>query len=56
VFTAEPIPQDQTALVLRRPNELTFETIPVWDINKLEDPDLVLVRIEACGVCGSDYR
>jgi threonine dehydrogenase-like Zn-dependent dehydrogenase len=50
------IPDLMNAVVLRRPSKLEFTTIPVWPIESYEDPDLILVEVKACGVCGSDFR
>ncbi len=44
------------AVVLEGPERLTLRRIPMWPLAEYGDPDLVLVRIEACGVCGSDLR
>lgn len=40
------------AVVLREPGRLEVEDIPVPEIG----PDQVLVRVRACGICGSDLR
>jgi threonine dehydrogenase-like Zn-dependent dehydrogenase len=40
------------AAVLVAPRRLEVRDIPRWTI----DPDMVLVRVKACGVCGSDLR
>lgn len=44
------------AIVLERPRTLTLREIPVWSIESYGDPDFVLVKVAACGVCGSDFR
>lgn len=44
------------AIVLEKPNTLTCMDIPVWPVESYGDPDLVLVEVAACGVCGSDFR
>lgn len=55
------LPKTQKALVLRGPRRAEIEEIPVWNIDAFSgravDPeDLVLLKIEACGICGSDPR
>ncbi len=50
------IPITMKAAVLEAPRAMTLREIPVWPIETYGDPDLVLVRVAACGVCGSDFR
>lgn len=40
------------AAVLKAPKQLVVEDIPVFPL----DSNLVLVKVEACGICGSDIR
>jgi threonine dehydrogenase-like Zn-dependent dehydrogenase len=51
-----PIPAGMKAVVLESPGRLTLRQIPVWPIDAYGDPDLVLIKVSACGVCGSDLR
>lgn len=41
------------AIVLKRPKTLELTDIPVYS---LKEEDHVLVKVEACGICGSDLR
>jgi threonine dehydrogenase-like Zn-dependent dehydrogenase len=50
------IPSTMKAVILEAPRRLALRKIPVWPIEAYGDPDLVLVKVVACGVCGSDYR
>lgn len=50
------IPTRMKAVVLEAPRRLALREIPVWPIETYGDPDLVLVKVAACGVCGSDFR
>lgn len=50
------LPSKMKAVVLESPRRLVRREIPVWPIEAYGDPDLVLVKVEACGVCGSDHR
>lgn len=56
MITSEPIPATQRAAVLEGPGRLTVKEIPMWPLKSYGDPDMVLVKVEACGVCGSDFR
>jgi L-iditol 2-dehydrogenase len=56
MITATPIPSRMRAVVLESPGRLALGDIPVWPIAAYGDPDLVLVKVAACGVCGSDFR
>jgi threonine dehydrogenase-like Zn-dependent dehydrogenase len=51
-----PIPSRMKAVVLESPGRLVLREIPVWPIEAYGDPDLVLIKVAACGVCGSDLR
>lgn len=50
------VPSKMRAVVLESPRRLALRDIPVWPIEAYGDPDLVLVKVAACGVCGSDFR
>lgn len=56
MLTAEPIPDSLDAVVLEAPRRLAPHRIPMWPFADYGDPDMVLVRVTACGVCGSDLR
>lgn len=56
MFTVEPIPTHLDAGVLFAPQHLRVTEIPQWPIDDYGDPDLVLIKVAACGVCGSDFR
>ena len=56
MLTNGPIPSTMKAAVLEAPHKLALREIPVWPIASYGDPDLVLVKVAACGVCGSDFR
>jgi len=42
--------------VLEAPRKLSYREIPVWPVESFGDPDIVLIKVAACGVCGSDLR
>ncbi len=44
------------AVVLEKPKTLVCKEVPVWPIADYGDLDLVLLKVAACGVCGSDFR
>ena len=56
MFFHEAIPSTMPAGVLESSKRLSIKQIPVWNIESYQDPDLVLVKVAACGVCGSDFR
>ncbi|MBP1661691.1 MAG: NAD(P)-dependent alcohol dehydrogenase [Candidatus Aminicenantes bacterium] len=56
MITRGPIPATMKAVVLDAPGKMALREVPVWPIGSYGDPDMVLVRVEACGVCGSDFR
>lgn len=56
MYVCEPIPESMPAAVLVGPKRLELKEIPVWNLEDYDDPDMVLLRVEACGVCGSDFR
>jgi threonine dehydrogenase-like Zn-dependent dehydrogenase len=56
MITKGPLPSTMRAAVLEAPGKMALREIPVWPIESYGDPDMVLVKVAACGVCGSDYR
>jgi len=56
MITSEPIPDSFFAGVLEGPVRLSVREIPQWNLEEFGDPDLVLIKVSACGVCGSDFR
>jgi len=56
MIAATVIPARMRAVVLESPRRLAVREIPVWPVETYGDPDLVLVKVAACGVCGSDFR
>jgi len=56
LITLEKIPPSMKAVVLEKPRTLACRQIPTWPLESYGDPDLVLVKVAACGVCGSDLR
>ncbi|MHA1383792.1 MAG: zinc-dependent alcohol dehydrogenase [Candidatus Helarchaeota archaeon] len=50
------IPGIMSAVVLEKPYHLVQRPIPIWPIKDYNDPDLMLIKVEACGICGSDFR
>lgn len=46
------VPDRMTAAVLREPGDFELTEVPVPE----PDPDELLVRIRACGICGSDLK
>lgn len=56
MFMHEPIPATMPAGVLVGPRQLEIKEIPVWPLSDYGDSDLVLIKVAACGVCGSDFR
>lgn len=50
------VPRRMKAVVLEAPRRLALREIPVWPLETYGDPDLVLIKVAACGVCGSDLR
>jgi threonine dehydrogenase-like Zn-dependent dehydrogenase len=52
----EPLPERMHAVVLEKPHKLRHTTIPIWPLESYNDSDMILVRVKACGVCGSDFR
>jgi L-iditol 2-dehydrogenase len=47
-----PIPATMRAAVYRGINDVRVETVPVPEIG----PDEVLIRVAACGICGTDLK
>jgi threonine dehydrogenase-like Zn-dependent dehydrogenase len=56
VITSESLPSTIRAAVLEAPGRIVVKDIPMWPLTSYGDPDLVLVKVAACGVCGSDFR
>ena len=56
MFTLETLPSTIPAAVLEAPGRLVIQDIPMWPVDDYGDPDMVLVKVAACGVCGSDFR
>lgn len=53
----DPLPSTMNAVVLEQPWKLAYKEIPIWPIDEYKNSkDLLLVKVEACGVCGSDLR
>ncbi|MFX0137534.1 MAG: zinc-binding dehydrogenase [Candidatus Hodarchaeota archaeon] len=52
----EQIPKLMNAVVLEKPFVLVNKEIPIWPIEEYNDPDLLLIKVKACGICGSDFR
>ncbi|MFZ4506102.1 MAG: zinc-dependent alcohol dehydrogenase [Fimbriimonas sp.] len=42
--------------VLVGPHNLAVQEIPQWPLADYGDSDMVLIKVAACGVCGSDFR
>ncbi|MHA1649898.1 MAG: zinc-dependent alcohol dehydrogenase [Candidatus Helarchaeota archaeon] len=51
-----PLPQEISAVVLEEPFQLKYTKIPMWPLESFNDLNLLLVKVEVCGVCGSDFR
>jgi L-iditol 2-dehydrogenase len=56
MITNGPVPSTMKAAVLEAPRKIALREIPVWPMEAYGDPDMVLVKVAACGVCGSDFR
>ncbi len=56
MITQGPLPSVMKAVVLEAPRKMSLREIPVWPIESYGDPDMVLIKVAACGVCGSDFR
>ncbi len=52
----KPLPEKMYAVVLEKPYQLKYTTIPLWPLESYNDPDMIVVQVKACGVCGSDFR
>ena len=46
------VPETMTAAVMLRPNEIAIQTVPVPKL----DPQDVLIKVHACGICGTDLH
>ncbi len=44
------------AVILEKPFHLKYTKIPMWPIVSYKDSDLILLKVKACGICGSDFR
>ena len=51
-MTSTAIPSTMTAAVMPRPNEIAIQTVPVPKL----DPEDVLIKVHACGICGTDLH
>ncbi len=56
MIAIESLPATLSAGVLIGPQQLEVLEIPMWPIELYQDSDIVMIRVEACGVCGSDFR
>ncbi|MCP4754930.1 MAG: alcohol dehydrogenase catalytic domain-containing protein, partial [Proteobacteria bacterium] len=56
LITSQKLPETMQAVVLESPQKLVCREIPIWPLLDYNDDDLVLVKVEACGLCGSDLR
>ncbi|MFX1293995.1 MAG: zinc-binding dehydrogenase [Promethearchaeota archaeon] len=52
----EPLPDIMQAVVLEKPFQLKYTKIPVWPLEEYIDSDILLIKVKACGICGSDFR
>jgi threonine dehydrogenase-like Zn-dependent dehydrogenase len=56
MISLDNLPSTIPAGVLVSPKRLEIREIPMWPLEAYGDPDMVLIRVAACGVCGSDFR
>jgi len=56
IISSESLPKTMKAVVLEEPQKLTYREIPIWPLLDYNDDNLVLVKVKACGLCGSDLR
>src|SRR5476649_316442 len=56
MIAIDSLPATIPAGVLVSPNRLEIREIPMWPLESYGDPDMVLIKVAACGVCGSDFR
>lgn len=56
ILEGQVLPDSIEAVVLESPEKLAVRRIPMWPLEDYADSDLVLVKVEACGICGSDLR
>jgi threonine dehydrogenase-like Zn-dependent dehydrogenase len=53
----EALPEEMNCVILKKPYTLKYGRIPIRPLNSYSNhEDLILIKVEACGVCGSDYR
>jgi len=56
MISIEKLPKRIKVVVLEKPEVLKVKQILMWPIESYGDPDMVLLKIKACGICGSDLR
>ncbi len=56
ILDGHKLPDEIEAVILEKPETLKVKQIPIWPFESYGDTDLVLVKVEACGICGSDLR
>ena len=56
MISIEKLPERIRAVVLEKPEVLKVKQIPMWPIESYGVPDMVLLKVKACGICGSDLR
>jgi len=56
MITLEALPSTTPSAILEAPKQLTVLDIPLWPLESYGDTDIVLIKVAACGVCGSDFR
>ena len=56
ILDGHKLPDKIQAVILEKPETLKVKEIPIWPIESYGDTNLLLVKVEACGICGSDLR
>lgn len=56
MITQENLPTSIPAAVLEAPEKLRVQDVPIWPLASYGDDDLVMIKVAAVGVCGSDFR
>ena len=56
MITQDALPASFPAGILEAPKTLTVQDIPMWPLDSYGDEDMVMIKVEACGICGSDFR